>query len=90
MIGSQAIIGISAQGTVLKFRQMLSGPSIAKVEVDGMVINELTKLMDEEGGAPPVTIMKLSTWQDPMNSMKGQRNLKFKKGRGIMSKQRYR
>jgi hypothetical protein len=71
-------------------RQMLSGPSIAEVEVDGMVIIEFTKLMVEEGGAPPVTIMKLSTWQDSMNSMKGQRNLKFKKGRGSMSKQRYR
>ena len=70
-------------------RQMLSGPSIAEVEGDGMVIIEFTKLMVEEGGAPTVTIMKLSTWQDSMNSMKGQRNLKFKNGRGIMSKQRY-
>jgi hypothetical protein len=62
MIGSQAVIGIPSESTVLKYdlthtanlmpehRQTLSGTSIE--ERDGMVIMEFVKLLVEEGEVP--------------------------------------
>ncbi|KAL3817059.1 hypothetical protein ACHAXA_000109, partial [Cyclostephanos tholiformis] len=62
MAGSQAVIGIPAEGTVLKYdltstatlmneeRQTLTNTSIA--EVDGLVIMEFVKLLVEEGEVP--------------------------------------
>ena len=62
MAGSQAVIGIPAEGTVLKYdltstatpmseeRQTLTDTSIA--EVDGMVTMDFTKLLVEEGEVP--------------------------------------
>ena len=62
MYGSQGVIGIPAEGTVLKYdltstatlmsddRQTLSGTSIS--EVEGIMIMEFTKLLIEEGEVP--------------------------------------
>ena len=64
MMGSQAIIGIPAQGTVLKYdltyvatpmdnaKQTLTGTSIAVASIDGLVIMEFVKLMEEDGEVP--------------------------------------
>ena len=64
MTGSQAIIGIPAQGTVLKYdltyvatpmdnaKQTLTGTSIAVASIDGLVIMEFVKLMEEDGEVP--------------------------------------
>lgn len=66
MMGSQAIIGIPAQGTVLKYdltyvatpmenaKQTLTGTSIAVASIDGLVIMEFVKLMEEDGEVPIV------------------------------------
>lgn len=63
MSGSQAVIGIPAEGTVLKYdltsaatpmdddRQTLTGTSISAGE-DGMVVMEFVKLLVEEGEVP--------------------------------------